>query len=63
VVMSVVPTFWFGSRVRDCFAVSAARNGADALENSMPSRARCLSERDKELPDRDSSSLSINLRP
>ena len=33
------------------------------MENSMPSRAQCLSERVKKLPDRDSSSLSVDLRP
>jgi hypothetical protein len=38
--MSVVPTFWFGTRVRECLLVSAAPGGADALENSMPSRTR-----------------------
>ncbi len=29
----------------------------------MPSRAQCLSERGNELPNRDGSSLSINLGP
>jgi hypothetical protein len=36
--MSVVPTFWFGSRVRDCLLVSRSlRSGC--MENSMPSHA------------------------
>jgi hypothetical protein len=35
----LVPTFWFGSRVRECLLVSAAPGGADTLVNSMPSQA------------------------
>ena len=61
--MSVVPTFWFGSRVRDRFARLSRSCGADALETLCLAARTCLSERAKELPDRDSCSLSINLRP
>jgi hypothetical protein len=60
--MSCVPTFWFGSRLGECL-LSQPLQRSGRMENSMPSRAQCLSERVKELPDRDSSSLSIDLRP
>jgi len=56
-----VPTFWFGSRVRECLLVSAAPSGADALETLCPAPCTCLSEHAEELPDRDSCSLPIDL--
>ena len=58
-----VPTFWFGSRIGECLLVSSAPTGTDALETLCPAASVCLSERAKELPDRDSSLLSIDLRP
>jgi hypothetical protein len=60
--MSVVPTFWFGSHIRESL-LSAAPEGADALETLCPAAHACLSERAEELPDLDSGLLSINLRP
>jgi hypothetical protein len=56
-----VPTFWFGSRLRECLLISAAPGGADALETLCPAARTCLSERAEELLDCDSGSLSINL--
>ena len=58
-----VPTFWFGPRVRERLLVSSAPTGADALETLCPAAHACLSERAKELSDRDSSLLCIDLRP
>ena len=58
----LVPTFWFGSRRCECLLISAAPGGADALETLCPATHTCLSERAKELPDRDSSLLSVDLR-
>jgi hypothetical protein len=59
----LVPTFWFGSRVRERLLISAAPDGAATLETLCPAARTCLSERAEELPDCDSGLLSINLRP
>jgi len=50
----LVPTFWFGSRVRECLLVTAAPAGADVLETLCPAARMCLSERAEQPPDCDS---------
>jgi hypothetical protein len=57
-----VPTFWFGPRVCERLLVSSVPMRTDALETLCPAAYACLSERAKELPDRDSSLLSVDLR-
>jgi len=58
----LLPTFWFGSRIRECLLVSAAPvGGADALETLCPAACTCLSERAEKLLDCDGGSLPINL--
>jgi len=61
--MSVVPTFWFGSRVAIALLSQPLDTERMHWRTLCLAARTCLSERDKELPDRDSSSLSINLRP